>query len=346
MKIVSSRVDAIVRQPPREVRAFLLHGPDAGLVRERAESLSGHLVDDLADPFRVAEIGPATLRDDPRRLAAEAATLSLTGGRRLIRVRPAGDRESSAFKSYFADKAADAVVVAEAGELPTRSTLRRLFEADRTAAALPCYPDDPGRLGAVIDETLARHGLTAEPAARAYLQSVLGADRGLTRGELEKLALYMGPGKRVGESDAMACVDDAAAVTLDAIAIAAADGELAELDRALQRALGRGTAPTSVLRALARHLEKLHRLAGSIASGQTSDQALRAFRPPLHFRARDALARQHRHWPPKRTARALEIVIAAEIACKATGAPVESLCGRALIRIARSVKKDPAPVRR
>ncbi|MCH7930349.1 MAG: DNA polymerase III subunit delta, partial [Proteobacteria bacterium] len=46
MKIGASNADAFVRRPDPAARAVLFHGPDAGLVRERAEALVGGVVDD------------------------------------------------------------------------------------------------------------------------------------------------------------------------------------------------------------------------------------------------------------------------------------------------------------
>jgi len=39
MKLAAGRVEGFLRRPDPEIRAVLLYGPDAGLVRERAEAL-------------------------------------------------------------------------------------------------------------------------------------------------------------------------------------------------------------------------------------------------------------------------------------------------------------------
>ncbi|PPR23850.1 MAG: hypothetical protein CFH40_00981, partial [Alphaproteobacteria bacterium MarineAlpha10_Bin3] len=72
-------------------RAILVYGTDAGLVLERANALARSVAEDLSDPFLVAEITAASLREEPTRIADEAASISLTGGRRVVRVRDASD---------------------------------------------------------------------------------------------------------------------------------------------------------------------------------------------------------------------------------------------------------------
>ena len=241
MKIPAGRVDAFIRQPPEEVRAFLLYGPDGGLVRERAERLCRCFVEDLDDPFRVVSLSANTLREEPGHLADEALALCLTGGRRLIRVRLAGETVDAAFKSYFAASGAEAAVVVEAGELASRSPLRKIFETAASGAALPCFQDDSRRLSTFIGECLKAEGVGVDKDALGYLESVLGADRALTRSELKKLALYMDGRGTVTEADARACVGDFGSVTLDGVAIAVGDGDFAALDRALARARAEGS---------------------------------------------------------------------------------------------------------
>ena len=64
----------------------------------------------------------------------------------------------------------------------------------------------------------------------------------------------------------------------------------AALDRALGRVFQEGESPVSVMRALLRHLQRLHLLAARIAGGGSVDEALRAARPPIFFKQQDSFA--------------------------------------------------------
>ena len=96
------------------------------------------MVPDRNDPFRIAELTPARLKEDPARLADEAAAIALTGGRRAVVVRDASDGVTGAVSGFLADPKGDALVVLEGGELGPRSSLRKLFEGADNAAALVC----------------------------------------------------------------------------------------------------------------------------------------------------------------------------------------------------------------
>ena len=91
MKISAGASDRFVAKPDPAVVAVLLYGPDRGLVQERAERLAKTVVETLDDPFRVVDLNASVLVSDPARLADEAAAQSLMGGRRVVRVRAAGN---------------------------------------------------------------------------------------------------------------------------------------------------------------------------------------------------------------------------------------------------------------
>ncbi len=276
MKITASRINDFLRRPGPEIAGVLLFGPDQGLVHERAGILAGTVVEDPGDPFRVVELTGAAIKSDPPLLADEAAQLSMTGGRRVIRVVDATDGIAEALKNFLENPRGENLVIIEAGNLGPRSSLRKLFQKAGNRASIGCYEDDSRGLMAVINETLGRHGLRATPDALSFLAQNLGSDRLVTRNELEKLALYAGgktsakgnggsgAGGAVTLDDAMACIGDSAAMSLDSIAYAAASGDPRALDRAFERALLEGTSPIGILRAVGRHLQKLHLALGMV----------------------------------------------------------------------------------
>ena len=350
MKIANARVERFLRQPEPEIIAVLVYGPDQGLARERAQALLRLVVDDPGDPFRVVELTGAAVRSDPPRLIDEVAALSMTGGRRVIWVHEATDGISEIFETLLKSGGGDSFVIAQAGALGPKSSLRRIFEKAGNAASIACYEDDGSALAAIIRETLGRHGLVATAEASAYLADNLGGDRMVSRNELEKLALYVGgtdaggdngkggPPGSVGLEDATACIGDSAAVSLDAVAYAAAGGDSLKLDRALERAYMEGTSPVSVLRAVQRHLQRLHFAVGLVEEGLAVDKALKGLRPSVIYKFESRFRAQMGFWRNGRLADAMELVTETEIDCKSTGFPAASGCHRALIRIAQAAR--------
>ena len=342
MKLERGRIEPFLKAPGREFRAALVYGPDQGLVRERASALIRAVVPDPGDAFSTVELDAAALADDPARLHDETAQMSLMGGRRLVRVRDAGDASGAAFAKFLGmPPAGDGFVVVEGGDLKPRSPLRRAFEGAKNAAAIPCYLDGPREIAELARQVCAAHKITLEPEAAQYLAQSLGGDRALSRQELEKLALYAGPGGRISFDDAASLVGDSAELSLDDAILAAADGDPAGCERALARALAEGEAPVRILRAAVRHFERLHRTNARVASGMSAEEAVGALRPPVFFKTKPAFLRQLRVWPPARAAAVIAALIEAERQTK-SGLPGETLCRAALLRIARGAMSQGA----
>ncbi len=335
MKIANPRSDAFVAKPDPAVRAVLLYGPDAGLVRERADRLCRTVVADLGDPFRVVELLPAALRDDPARLLDEAAQIALTGGRRVVRLRDAGDAAAAPLETFLASGAGDALVVVEAGELAARSKLRLLCEETANAAAVACYADNEDSLATLVREALRQGRLSVTPEALDYLLGHLGGDRLVTRSELEKLVLYMGEGGgEVRLEDVEASIGDSAGHSLDDAVLAAAEGDGRAVGQALARAFAEGETPVGALRAAERYFQRLHLAAGRVEGGETAERAADGLKPRLFWKVRGRFISQLRMWPAARVADALQRLTAAEIACKSTGMPDEAVAARALLELA------------
>jgi DNA polymerase-3 subunit delta len=288
MAKLDARRAAAVLADPSGWRAVLLHGDDAGLVRERAEALLRAVLGGaMDDPFRFAEL----TREEaarPGALAGEAAALAMTGGRRVVRLREATDAHATALKEALAGKG-EALIVLEGGELAARSKLRALAEAEEKVAVIACYRERGEELAGTIGRLLKEQGVAAEPAALSWLAQRLGEDRMQLRREVEKIALYVGQGGKVDEDAALACVADGAALDLDEALIAATAGEAAAADRALTAAFAEGANPVAVLRAALRHVQRLHEAAA--AGGDAG-----VLRPPVFFRHKPGFERALRLW--------------------------------------------------
>ena len=340
MKVQAGRADAFARAPDDGVQAVLVYGPDAGLVRERAEALMQSVLKEDADPFRITEIDGDTLKADPARLADEAAALALTGGRRVVRIRDAADGIAKTVEGFLDDPKGDSLLVFVSGDLGPRSSLRKLFEKADTAAALPCYGDDDRALDQVIRETLKSHGLSVDPEALAWLVDRLGGDRALSRQEVEKLALYKGPppgsgdGTTVTLDDAVACIGDTAALDLDDLVFAMGEGDQSTVQRVYGRMMAQGTSPVSVLTAAARHLLRLHQVLGLRAGGGSLDQAMMKLRPPVFFKRKSQFKAQAGRWNAPLLARGLDLLTEAELQAKSTDMPANALIERALMQVA------------
>jgi DNA polymerase-3 subunit delta len=336
VKLPTAQIASFLAAPPATIAVALIYGPDEGLVRERAETLVRAVLGGAHDdPFRLALLTMDQVRQDPARLADEASSLSLMGGRRAIRVREAGDAIAKTVQFLLEQPTGDSLTVIEAGSLDAKSSLRKLCEADGRSVAIACYADGPRELAETMRETFTRHRITLDRDAQDYLQTQLGGDRMVTRQELEKLALYAGDGGRVSLEDAVASIGNTSTLAIDDVIYDAFDGRPGALDPRLDRLFLEGEAPVAILRAGLRHAQRLHLVGIEAAGGKSLDAVVASLRPPIFFKLADRFRAQAQVLTPPRMQRLLGLLLEAETQCKRTGYPDETICRHALLSVAR-----------
>lgn len=329
MKLDARRIEAFLRDPGA-ARVVLLHGEDAGLIRERAGQLVRAVAGSIDDPFRVVELD----RDGFAAIPDEMASLSLTGGRRVVRVREATDAATGAVQSALAGKGTGLLLL-EAVGLTSRAKLRTLVERAPDGAAIACYRLEGRALEQEIRATLAERDVTADADALAWLGGQLGADQAVTRSEVEKLATYAGPNGHVDVVAARVCVGDLAGLSLDDALFAATAGDVAGADRALELAMAEGAAPVGVLRAMLMHVQRLQRARAAVDEGTPAGEAAKSARPPVFFRRETAFVQALAAWSSPALELAAGRIWDAERACKRTGSPAETICRNALVGLAQ-----------
>lgn len=306
-----ARADAFLAAPPPDIRAILLYGPDAGLVAERAQLAARAFLGE-GDETGPTRITADDLRADAGRLADEIAAVSLFGGRRVLHVRPESHNVAATLAEFAGRIDADTLLVVAAGDLKATAPLRKLFEREATFAAIACYGDTAQDIATLIEAEVAGEGFTLDDDARAYLMAQLGGDRLASRMELAKLKLYARGRQTIGLDDVAAVVGDVSALEMTAALDALGLGDLAGLDRAVQRLLAAGTAPAQIAAAALRHMLMLHGLRCEIDAGRPARAAVEAARPPIFFKRREQVARQLALWPRTRIEAALERLHEAE----------------------------------
>jgi DNA polymerase-3 subunit delta len=269
----SQQVDAFIAKPEAAMPIALVFGPDAGLVRERADALIRASVDDPNDPFALVKLDGDELASDPVRLVDEANTIPLFGGRRAVLVRAGSRNIAPAVEALIAAPADHCRVVIEAGDLKRNAPLRVVCERAKRVAAIACYPDTERDLARLIDQELRAAGLAIDADARAALVPLIGGDRQASLSEIRKLVLYAQGKDRVTLDDVFAVVSDASSLAADAVVDAAFAGRTSEVETQFAKARGAGTAAGTIISTALRYVMQLHRARLAVENGLSSDEA-------------------------------------------------------------------------
>jgi DNA polymerase III subunit delta len=334
-----SDIDSFVARPDPGRPVALVFGPDAGLVRERAEALVRASVDDPKDPFQLARLDGDDLAGAPTRLIEEANTVPLFGGRRAVWVKAGGRNIAPAVEPLLASPAPDCRVVIEAGDLKRSAPLRAICERSKHAVALPCYPDAERDLVRLIDTELRAESLAISAEARSALVPLLGGDRLASRHEIRKLALFARGKARVELDDVMAVVADASTLALDGLIDAAFAGRTGELEAQFGKARTAGTAAGTIVSAALRQVAQLHRARLAVDEGAPIGTAMEGIQPFVHFSRKAAVEIALRNWSAARLERAMTQVAEAALETRKQPALAEVIAQRTLLALAVSVRR-------
>ena len=319
MVAVKGSVDTYLKAPPKGICAILFHGNDAGLISERAAALAKSLAALSNPPGEILRIDDADFETDPDKLAIELGTIPMFGGRKIIRTQQSRKVNSALLKPLIEGPPLEGFLVVEAGSLRADEGLRKLFEAAQNTAAIACYADEGASLDGLVREVLGAHKLDITPDAKRMLIARLGADRGTSRAEIAKLALYALGQKQVEEADVEAIVGDASEMAIDRIVTAAVTGQASAALVECDKALAAGESAQYVLIAAERQIHRLHRVRMVMDAGASLDEALKGLRPPLFYKQRDGFVRQVETWSQPKLSRALSRITDAQRLMRAGG---------------------------
>ncbi|WP_375398487.1 DNA polymerase III subunit delta [uncultured Sphingomonas sp.] len=319
------------------IRLYLLHGPDEAGALDYAGRLGRAMG---ADAERIT-IDGGTLKGDPGRIADEARSLGLFGGRRWLLVTGVGDEAIEAAHLLIAEPRTEHPVVFVAPSLRTASKLVQFAIAQPAVLSFACYVPEGDKAERLVMAIARDHGLRPSNSAARRIAAGANGDRAVMAREIEKLALYLNATK-----DRPHPLDDAALDSLGAelddaqmsdVIDAALDGRVARIGRALSRYQAAGGSAVPLLRQAVRKLMTLAAMRAEVDDG--ADAAAAAKKRRLHFREEGSVIRQLQRWSSPDIARAIDRIRHAERALMTSGNVGDVLSDVALVETTRAAAR-------
>lgn len=291
-------------------RAVLIYGPDSGQVEELCDRAIEKLGVERDNLFAI-DAGDMAERCDA--LFAESCTPSMFGGHKMVIISGAGDGTTKQITELIEHPGLCATVIVTAGDLRAGGSLRTFFEgAAGGIAALACYTDDARALAGLITRELTSAGITQiTPDAMAYMTAHMGGDRGITRGFLNKIILYVDDKKIVELDDVEKCLPDTAAADTDDFMYSLTAGDISQTMMALDRLLYANAEPNMLLRMLDIHFK---RLLTAVVDGQL---------PRLFWKVAEKFNRAVKIWPADEIIAVLSRLNELEKQMRTTGMPAD-----------------------
>lgn len=336
MKLTASGLERLLQQGRAGLHAGLVYGPDGGLARESLQLVRTTWMpepDPFGDSVFAAGEVPDTLIDDLN-------AYGFGGGARLVEVRnpDQSDVKTIVHVLDVLQQQAEppvARLLVLAGELSPSSALRKAFEKSPCAFACPCYADRDADVARIARDAISAAGHRIDPAALSLLVENVPRDRSILRNELDKLVTYLSDKDNQLVSpelvQQLVCQDGEAG--FDDLAQYCADGDMAQADMALNRALEAGQHPAMLVRTLSRHFQRLAQVARAKLRGDSLDTAISKLRPPVFIMQKQRFTAQSGRWNARRLQTALSLILHTERELKTSVSSPESVLGRMVLRV-------------
>lgn len=335
MKPAAARLVRALDSADPAIRLYLLYGSDEAGARAFANRLGPALG---AEAERI-DLAGDVLKGDPARLADEAAAISLFGGRRWIRVDPAGDESLAAVAALLEAPAAGNPVAIVAPGLRKDSKLVKLASDSDAVIVHACYAPEGRELDQLAAEIAREQGLDVRPDVAQRLAKACNGDRAVLTSEIGKLALYLDaapdrPRTVTGEAlDALgAAIDEG---DLGRLTGAVFGGDIGSADSELGQLESEGIEGIPVIRALGRRALLLSQLGAQVAAGDSVDRVMQTSGKAVFFKEQDAVRRALGRWSPEAIATAVGRLAEAERQVKSPGFAGSTVVSEEVLAITR-----------
>lgn len=336
MKLKAYELERFLAGSQTDIYAGLVYGPDSGLARENLQLVRKSWLpepDPFGDPVFGAGEVPETLIDDLN-------AYSFGGGERLVEVRNPDQEDVRAIVQTLDALTRQpnppvAKLLVLAAELSRASALRKAFEKSKIAFACPAYADSDTDVARIVRDSLRNTGHQMDPAALDLFVNYVPRDRSILRNELDKLLIYLADQENALVTPQMVqgliCQDGD--VGFDYVAQFCADGDMAQADMALSRALEAGQHPARLVRTLSRYFQRLAQVARAKQGGMATESAMARLRPPVFIMQKQLFSKQVNKWDVRRLQLAVSLILATERELKTSISSPESVLGRVVLRV-------------
>ncbi len=340
MKVSFKDIDVLIKKPRECFLAYLLHGPDTGLINERARTLAHSFSQDLDDPFSVSRVTGREVQSDPALLADALNSMALIGTTKLVLLSGSSIELSSAVKANIDQLNTDCRLIITATDATKKHSLVTLCEKHPQIASIACYPDEDWNLRQFVRTNLSEHGIDISRELTDYISTKLGEDRAINRSEIEKLALYAANTKTIKQQEVDVLLGDNTTQLIDKLINAVFDGKIEKLGFLLGKTKFEDIQPIIIVRFFQSYLKTLINVGAGKKSGLSTAAAIGNLRPPIYFKRKNAVARHSNVCSVEWCLSVLDKLVILEKQCKkGTNPDPLSLIGQSLLGIAISLSR-------
>lgn len=264
----------------------------------------------------------------------ELDTLPFLCPRRLVvveRADPFVTKFRANLEKYAAQPSAQGVLVLDVHTFPATTRLAKQL----ASATIACKAMTAARLPAWCSQYVtAKHGQQLTQPAAQLLVDLVGNDMGQLEQELAKLAIYVGPGKRIDVDDVDLLVGRSQTANVFKVFDAIGAGRPGEALAILDDLLGDGEDPFRILGAFSLQLRRLGQVARLLVQKVKMSEAFDRAGVPAWPAARQSCEQQLRHLGRQRAERIFDWLLEVDLGFKGSSPlPPRTQLERLIVRL-------------
>ena len=174
---------------------------------------------------------------------------------------------------------------------------------------------------------------------KKLLASYLGADRLITKSEIEKAILYSGNTNELSLEDISSFLGDQTSINIDKLYDLTLIGNIKQAYKVLVRLQNEGIPTIQILRTFIRQLQNLYNIKENVLLKNNINLVIDNFKPPIYFKRKENIKLQIQEWSISMIKEALKLLENAEINCKSKKSNPEIITKHTLLNISLIAKE-------
>ena len=277
MKIENKNVNNIINNiaTQKDFKAVLLYGEDDSSVVNKYNIILNNFIN---KKYEVNDISQENIKSNPTYLAENffAVSMFLTNTIYTLRLI---DREND-FTKYIEKlfeteevKNVDNFLLITAGNLDTKSSLRKYAEKSKYIACIGCYEESNPEL--FVNNKLREYGFSFNNDVINYILQNVGTNTLIIQNEIEKLSLYKNDNKILTINDLKDCIKDISNNKLNDFCDNFCSMKIKETIKISRKLINEGNDVITLIRILTKYFLQLQKIKEYLNKGESIDNVFK-----------------------------------------------------------------------
>jgi DNA polymerase-3 subunit delta len=286
MKILPRKDQIFLQQDYKNYSGILIFGSDTSLVLNKILSIENNVFSTQSDAsFSKIAIQYEEIEEDPSLLQHELSSMNLLNTQKIIIIDNTQKSIKAPIKSILLQPKTQHILIFRAGELPTSSSIRKLFETEKNLAALHCYSSNNTSTKALLLRKIAESRISIDHKLIDFIADNIRGEHSTILSEIEKIIHYTKENRSISFDEVIQIISNPSEKnSYDPLIHSIIDKDFILAEQELEKLTSSGVHLVAIARNVANYFVKLLKVQTLIKQGMPEKFALDSPKPPIFFK--------------------------------------------------------------